>query len=249
VHGFGGRAVKTWDDFADSGEGSAWWRASDMLFVGYHSLTEQPGETASWLRQRLVDFYPWLPPSLLVRSGVAVRPPAEDPYRELILVGHSLGGLVLRLALLQLAREWLSAVHLGPSAGPSPALLQTELRLFSPASAGFQPAGSLALATSLRPLAYALLRIAPAFSALQGDSDLLTRTRAQTETMVAVHAPALDGMRAHILWARPENVVVRDGYDTDYEAKSLVPKRDHVAVCKPSDTYQEPRTFVEMGTH
>jgi hypothetical protein len=54
-------------------------------------------------------------------------------------------------------------------------------------------------------------------------------------------------MRARILWARPEDVVEREGYSTDFEAESLIPRRDHVAVCKPHDGYEEPRAFVETG--
>jgi pimeloyl-ACP methyl ester carboxylesterase len=246
VHGFAGRAVRTWNEFAASGQSNDWWRASDMVFVGYQSLREQPGETAAWLRHRLDDFYPLLPQGFLTRSGFAVRAPSDKPYRELFLVGHSLGGVVLRLALLQQAREWTSTVN-AEQRESVPSLLEATLRLFSPASAGFQPAGPLALATSLRSWAYALLRAAPAFSALSKESDLLLRTRAETEDLVLRHAPSLDGMRARILWARPENVVEREGYSTDFEAESLIPQRDHVAVCKPHDGYEEPRTFVETG--
>jgi triacylglycerol esterase/lipase EstA (alpha/beta hydrolase family) len=190
VHGFAGRAVRTWNEFAASGQSNDWWRASDMMFVGYQSLREQPAETAAWLRQRLDDFYPLLPQGFLTRSGFAVRTPSDEPYRELFLVGHSLGGVVLRLALLQQAREWTSTVNPGHTQ-PVPSLLEATLRLFSPASAGFQPAGLVALATSLRSLAYALLRVAPAFSALSMESDLLLRTRAETEALVIGHAPAL----------------------------------------------------------
>lgn len=109
VHGFHGKTVKTWNDFIHSGQTSDWWRESDMLFVGYDSLTERPGETAAWIRRRLQDFYPVIPAEFLERRDAEVRIWSGEPYRELFLVGHSLGGFVLRLALLQQARSWILA--------------------------------------------------------------------------------------------------------------------------------------------
>lgn len=89
----------------------------------------------------------------------------------------------------------------------------------------------------------------PAFTALKPDSDLLRRTREETELLVNEHRRDLQALRASIMWARPEKVVERDGYRTDYEAESLVPRREHSKVCKPRADYEEPRRFVETGRH
>lgn len=249
VHGFGGKTVNTWNEFQQSGHAGAWWRESDMLFVGYESLQERPGETAAWIRRRLADFYPRLPPGISVRGDVGARTSAVLPYRELVLVGHSLGGLILRLVLLQQARTWLLEDRAISSHAPRPPLLDAQLRLFSPASAGFQPAGLLAMLTCVLSAGTVVLRGAPAFTALRQDSDLLARTRQETEALVGRHSGDLAALRARIMWARPEQVVERDGYETDYEADSLVPTRGHIAVCKPHVGYEQPRQFVETGRH
>jgi hypothetical protein len=249
VHGFGGKTVKTWNQFALSGHIGEWWRRSDMLFVGYHSLQERPGETAAWIRKRLSDFYPSPPADLLEADDSLVREPSKQSYSELFLVGHSLGGVILRLALLQQARSWLFEEREFDLSAARPRLLEGNLRLFSPASAGFQPAGLLAILTSVFSLGMVALEGAPSFTALRRDSELLSRTREETEALVSSHGGDLAALRAHIMWARPERVVERDGYRTDYEAESLVPERDHSEVCKPLPGYEHPRRFVETGRH
>lgn len=249
VHGFGGRAVRTWHEFDLSGQTRPWWRESDMLFVGYESRTERPGETAAWLRRRLPDFYPLLPPGTTTQGNVSVRNSTTTSYRELVLVGHSLGGFILRLALLEEARSWLfQDRELDPDA-PRPPLLDATLRLFSPASAGFQPAGLLAILTCIFSRSMIALRASPAFTTLQPQSALLTDTREETETLIRSHRKELAALRAHILWARPEQVVEREGYQTDYEADSLIPRRSHADVCKPDVDYEQPWYFVESGRH
>lgn len=249
VHGFGGKTVKTWHEFALSGETREWWRESDMLFVGYHSLQERPGETAAWIRKRLPDFYPRLPEGFLQTRDALLREPSDATYSELFLVGHSLGGFVLRLMLLQQARAWLFEEREFDLGAPRPKLLGAKLRLFSPASAGFQPAGLLAILTSVFSVGMVALEGAPAFTALRRNSELLARTRDETEALILTHGADLAALRAHVMWARPERVVERDGYRTDYEAESLVPEQDHSDVCKPRPGYEQPRLFVQTGRH
>jgi alpha-beta hydrolase superfamily lysophospholipase len=249
VHGFGGKAIRTWHEFDLSGQTRPWWRESDMLFVGYESRKERPSETAAWLRHRLADFYPILPSEVTRHGEVRARPDGAGPYRELILVGHSLGGFVLRLALLQEARTWLFEDREKDPDAPRPPILDGALRLFSPASAGFKPAGLLAIITCLFTTSVVVLKGSPAFAALQPESDLLVNTRTKTEALVELHRKDLSALRAHIMWARPEQVVEREGYQTDYEAESLIPIRNHSDVCKPHLEYEQPWNFVETGKH
>lgn len=252
VHGFAGKTVGTWHTFAESGAYDEWWRAADMLYVGYESLRERPGETAAWLRDRVAEFYPHLPDELLEIEGVRLRPVDKAPYQELLLVGHSLGGFVIRLALCQQARIWVSEERPKNPSTPRPPLLDAEVRLFSPASAGFEPAGLLGMLAAtgcLWSLGTIALHKAPAFNALRRGSDLIKQTRLDTESLIDLHKPELDALRARILWARPEEVVERDGYSTDFEAQSLYPEQKHRQVCKPRSTYQEPLRFVQTGRH
>jgi pimeloyl-ACP methyl ester carboxylesterase len=252
VHGFAGKTVGTWQSFPESGADDHWWRQTDMLFVGYDSLRERPGETAAWLRERLTSFYPRLPDELLEKGDARIRPPVEAPYDELVLVGHSLGGFIVRLTLCQQARIWLFDERLSDPNVPRPPLLNAQVRLFSPASAGFEPAGLLGMLAAsgcLWSVGSVALHRSPGFTALRRGSDLLRRTRDETEALVKEYGDEMAALRARILWARPEDVVERDGYETDFEPQSLAPERKHRQVCKPHFGYQEPRRFVQTGKH
>lgn len=247
VHGFNGRAVSTWQRFPEGGPRNDWWQTSDLLFVGYDSVRDTIVGTAARIRKALPTFYPRLPADLTVVDDVTVRPPSTQDYRELFLVGHSLGGLVLRRMLCDLAQGWIEEKSMDPVA-TRPPLLDAKVRLFSPASAGFRSAGWLGLCQA-SPLWLAFnmyLRRSSAYTDLQPDSQLITSTRRRTEQLVVQHSADLAALRASILWANPDNVVLAERYDSDYVDDS-VDNTSHISVCKPTDEYEEPWTFVEKG--
>lgn len=204
IHGFRGGAVRTWQRFPEGARTSDWWEASDLLFVGYPSQRDNITGTASRLRRELPRFFPRPPSDLLEIGDVRVRALPDGDYEELVLVGHSLGGVVLRRALCDAADEWLERISEDPST-PKPCLLEANMRLFSPASAGFRPAGLLGF-LSAGPAWLALnmyLRSSSAFADLQQDSAVLAETRRRTEQLVKRDA-GLEALRARILWANPD---------------------------------------------
>jgi hypothetical protein len=248
VHGFWGGALKTWQHFPEGGLTREWWRASDMLFMGYPSGSENITGTAYRLCQQLPRFFPNLPQGFLEERGASVRPPARSPYAELLLVGHSLGGVVVRRALCEAAHLWLDQRKADAQA-PRPPLLGAKTRLFSPASAGFRPSGRLGQIKAT-PLLWLFVSIklhgSSAFNDLQEGSQILTDTRKRTEDFVAQHSNELRALRAHVLWANPENIVVTERYTTDHSSCSA-DGTNHLSVCKPDDIYQIPWRFVETG--
>jgi len=245
VHGFYGGPLRTWQRFPDSQR--AWWHSSDLLFVGYDSRRDNITGTAARLRRHLPRFYPELPDEHLRAGGVRVRATATNRYGELLLVGHSLGGVVLRRALCDVAQEWIHAGELDGSS-PKPALLDAQVRLFSPASAGFRPAGLVGLMRST-PAWFAanmVLRRSSAFTDLEPNSEILNQTRQRTESLIDNYAADLGSLRARILWANPDNVVVTERYRTDM-VDDAVDSTTHRSVCKPHDAYHAPWLFVETG--
>lgn len=179
-------------------------------------------------------------------GNVRLRDPNPEGYKELLLVGHSLGSVIVRRMLCDVAHDWHMRLKTDPSAARPP-LLAGQLRLFSPASAGFRPSKTLGLLrASPAWLAVNLhLRRSSSYSDLQPGSLVLTETRRRTEELVDAH-DELDSLRAHILWANPDGVVIAERYDSDYLDDALDGK-SHRAVCKPNSAYQAPWTMVETG--
>ncbi len=248
VHGFRGQAVGSWQHFPDAGEAHDWWQQSDLLFVGYPSSRDNPQATAGRLRRYLPDFYPDLPTQLLEVSGAQVRQTADAPYRELLLVGHSLGGVIVRRALCEIAEAWLEELKTNPSA-PKPRLLDAQVRLFSPASAGFRAAGFLGMvqASSFWRAVNMQLRRSSAYTELQPRSPFLAKTQERTEVLVANSDSEFSSLKAHIVWANPDNVVLTERYESDHKPDEPVDGTTHSSVCKPTVGYDLPWMFVETG--
>jgi hypothetical protein len=85
-----------------------------------------------------------------------------------------------------------------------------------------------------------------AFNDLQEGSQILTGTQKRTEEFISQYANELCALRACVLWANPENIVVTERYTSDHCSCSA-DGTNHLSVCKPNDTYQIPWRFVETG--
>jgi pimeloyl-ACP methyl ester carboxylesterase len=243
VHGFAGNAVKTWLQFPNIEDDQEWWAASDLLFVGYRSTKDSVTGVAHALRRELPAFYPQPHPVAFSLNGKSARENLSN-YEQLLIVGHSLGGLIVRRALCDEAQKWLDV----GSPAPQPSLLDCELRLFSPASAGFRPAGLMGMvqATGVWKTIEMVLRSSSAYTDVQRDSEVIRETRSRTEALV--RGGGFDMLKAHILWANPENVVVSERYTTDW-VDDAWPETTHSSVCKPrKDQFPQPWLFVEKGS-
>ncbi|WP_373427745.1 alpha/beta fold hydrolase [Arthrobacter sp. W4I7] len=244
IHGFRGRATATWNEFASSGKTDEWWRSSDMLFVGYDSRRDNISGVADRVRMNLPNFYPKPHQAAMDVGGFRPREDVESPYQELIVVGHSLGGLIARRAMADAAQVRDDSRTTGETPQATE-ILDARLILFSPASAGFRPAGLLGAvrASSFWPALFMYLSRSSAFTDLQPGSITLENTRRRTEALVAAGESSL---RARILWANPDNVVIAERYDTDF-VDDTEDGQDHGSVCKPNPSYQLPLRFTSSG--
>ncbi len=247
VHGFYGSAGKTWSYFQDGDRTRPWWRESDLLFVGYDSARDEVAGVAYELRDRLPEFYPFLPPRVTSFDGIRFRDGDAKAYSELHIVGHSLGGVIVRYALLELASQWLNEREIEPNT-VRPALLDAQLCLFSPASAGFRPGGKLGLLRSTQAwrIVEMHLRKSTAYTDLDPESKLLANLRQGTESLYVRDRVAFSALSAKVAWARPDNIVRAENYRTDRLSAS-VKGASHRGVCKPTLNYDTPWRFVEAG--
>jgi pimeloyl-ACP methyl ester carboxylesterase len=250
VHGFLGHSYETWlafQELFDRPQSDPWWDGSDLYFFGYDSFNTSVSKTAETLLTFLDCLEPASPDWFMVRpsdnplySAFAATQLRETPtsYRELILVGHSLGGLVLRYALLQ---RLLPLKFTGLTPLASPVLQNARLRLFAPAINGSRPTGIKAFILSTAgpgALARALMRQSPSYNDMLPNGALIGPTRKSTQDLAEQH-PAVMALRAEIVWGESETVVSDTKYDCDQVNDSRSSGKDHVTVCKP-DTLASP---------
>lgn len=234
VHGFGGSGTRTWRGFEPSRLANPWWSVADLVFLDYSSLRVEIALTATRLRELLAELLRNGPPP---GSG-----PREVPYKELILVGHSMGGVVIRTMILEVAaaRTVSQGEAADASQGVRDRILSAKIRLFAPATAGARPTGLLSLAGARTSRT---LHALPTYQELLDPSLLLLPLRDRTEKEVRGHTAGT----ADCLWASKDRVVTHgvpyanDGFD------GFLRHTNHLSVCKPAST-PEAIEFVQMGS-
>jgi hypothetical protein len=94
----------------------------------------------------------------------------------------------------------------------------------------------------------AVLRRSSAYTDLQPESQVLRDLRERTVGyVVAEQAETMTALRARIVWANPDDVVIDQNYPTDFVADTW-DGQSHTSVCKPkADAFQSPWRFVQTG--
>ncbi|MBZ5636234.1 MAG: hypothetical protein LAO55_24155 [Acidobacteriia bacterium] len=280
VHGWNGGADKTWYNFqglVDSSERCEHWEKCDLFFFEYESVWNHIATSSGGLWDFLEGIYPepkddWFAanfaeigiPELALEADLSALPCARH-YTNLVLVGHSEGGVVIRKMLLDIIQTGVgmpkraaagrlaesqqdSSIEFAPSA-PNPSLqfpATVELRLFAPALFGYRPSGGpglVATSPGVGDLLHWSLNASPAYQDLKDPTKLLEPLQAETEKL----APENPMLRARITWAIDEHIVaIGPGrYTIDHQAKDA-PGRTHSSVCKPTQHYLDPLEFCEL---
>jgi pimeloyl-ACP methyl ester carboxylesterase len=250
VHGFLGNSNSTWLSFQELIGDYEWWDRADVYFFQYESFRRSISRSADQFLGFLdsvwspADGFPVVPedplPPWLAETVSEIRITVPTTYSELLLVGHSLGGVVLRKAVLDKAKL--------ASGSPRHAILEGALRLFSPALLGARPAGLRSFILQQGGFgrwAQAILKTSPSYNELTTNLTLLDTIQRGTERR-ARDAPAPHAFAADVLWADDEEVVSDGEYDCDRN-RGRMKGKTHTSVCKPSPTYIEPLGFVENG--
>lgn len=281
VHGFLGDAYKTWVDFQGRVEEEEW-ASADLYFWQYDSFRASiPASAARFLDfaeevQQAPEEWFRVPPESVpgaVRHALGALEPLRTgttSYRRLVLVGHSLGGVVLREAIKDCARVYeraLAELVRQPEDGSSegleglrkkmlegerppavPLLLQAELRLFAPAIAGARPAGLAGLALEfggVRRVAQLFLGFSRSFKELKPEMGLVGDLREKTEAY-ARKFQWLGAFVADVLWGEDDDIVIPRSYHQDRD-RERVRDKNHSSVCKPGDKYRKPLDLVVRG--
>jgi pimeloyl-ACP methyl ester carboxylesterase len=229
-----------------------------LFFMDYGAENSYLALSAIDLRSFIHTIYPSLPPAYSVCSlsdvdwrlsrhdNVEIEIRDVQQYRRLILVGHSLGAVVIRRLI---ADECVDVSQSG-SLELSAAIRVAELRLFAPAHKGFRPSARKRVLWKAPILGAALQLFASshrAFLDLVEGCDTLQQLQRETE-QAALAFPSLAALRPHVLWDELEDIVVVGRYDTDQPRFiRKVGGRNHIDVCKVYEDYKEAAYFVVDG--
>jgi hypothetical protein len=230
VHGFLGHPERTWTDFKNmlSSESDA-----DAVYFGYLSVQESCMNGAEDLKHFLGQL-------------ALTKPFADRKYREITLVGHSQGAIVIRQMVLSVIEKQQAGLMSGVWSRITGLddldvlLLSADIALFAPAHLGFSPSGGLAYLSGLGLADCATKVVSPSYVEM-ASGEFLKNLQHKTE-----HYQASQGPRAafaRVVFGRKEQVVTRGAFLYD-RSEDQQPEKDHISVCKPNPDYRFPIKFV-----
>lgn len=240
VHGFLGDAEGTWLNFQgmiDSLHAKYPRLAKcDIFFFAYPSFSQDITESGEEFLAFVSAIYPkppnWLfsisEPFLGIPPSVLHLGLPQHTYKNLIMVGHSEGCIVVR-----------RAVDIAYKADQQHVILSSGmLHFFAPAHLGYQPTGWIRACLAVGRVE-AILLPSPAFTEMQ-KKDLLNQIQKDTE--IFWNESKLAVMRAYVLFGK-ERIVVKGEFTHDILEPSE-PGKNHVSICKPGVDYERPIHFI-----
>jgi hypothetical protein len=253
VHGYGGHPFKTWCKMQDMISADPNWDNTDAYFVGYDSTGDEVMLSAAYMARIIREICPEPPDGIFKirsRSAVYRLRGQGTKYSSIDLIGHSLGGVVLRVAILELLKQGFAAtgaedVSQLPAAYALPC--SARLRLFAPAQGGARLSGVMGMmrqVAGLRSLVNIYRGGSSSFQELEPGSSVLQMLREDTNSF-ADRFPQLSGLRARIVWAQRDRVVTSLPFRHDVSYTLL--DTDHISVCKPNLKNPAPFAFVSNG--
>lgn len=224
VHGLGGSAVYTWDDFNNYVRNYTLFGKADVIFYGYDSKTLQAASNAAVFEEDLQRFV--VPPT---KIETALRENVT-PYKRIIFVAHSLGAIVVRRALLfayEAKPDWLKNV---------------KLLLMAPAHLGSHVPERVmqVLPGLLKVTAHIARHFLPVIEDLQRGSEVIENLKAETKQLL--NRPNKPGFAIadKVVWSVADRVVINERFCKDPKPITVKDK-NHVEVCKPDqNTYPKP---------
>jgi hypothetical protein len=245
VHGFMGCCEKTWLQFQTLPDRlmDPWWHECDFFFYSYDSTRTQIWPNISSLRKFIRDAFPM---PVWDKLGSEAGGP-ERTYRNIMLVGHSEGAVIVRGAILEHARSYRarSAGTIFSKKLRNDDLLRARVSLFSPALFGSLVCGwkgVLLKSPVLGDLVECCLNKSPAYQQLKESSLVLQQIRNETVKM-AEKFPDVPAFRASTLFGTKDSIACIATLPTDFPPEYDEAK-NHTSICKPSTMYLRPLTFV-----
>ena len=156
VHGWSGNARDTWADFQTIFrlDSSSFWDVTDLYFYDYESVNRHLEDNSLQLATFIEKCFPQPAAEIVsdedlwARSIVSLVGNKPRKYKSLFLVGHSEGGVLIRMNVRDKAAEILKNIE-GIESIDESSIAMAEVRSFAPASGGKKLAGLLGLISQL----------------------------------------------------------------------------------------------------
>jgi pimeloyl-ACP methyl ester carboxylesterase len=241
VHGWGGTALGSWNEFITALRAMREAEFSDVFFLKYPSKSQSTAACALEVQEFVLDLLR-APAAEIVNLSLpdgAAQRPLDWGYSRVVFVAHSMGAVVVRRALLNLDRKKLTAREAE----------SISLLLFAPAHLGSQSIPALiASGLGLDMLPGAALVGQAASVYFRSIKDLEEGSKALTllleDNQAARQRRATeqrsDGdLCATVMHANGDKVVVQERFDEDDDVRPAA-RHHHRSVCKPSAAYRRP---------
>lgn len=234
VHGFNGHATDTWNNFPKLIRENNDFNQSDIIFYGYDSLKGQVNNMGLSFYRALIQFIENSPNSLGYKREVIDY---CFKYNNIIIVGHSLGALVIRKALLFAKKDNKNWLNL------------TKMILFAPAHKGARIQNLIS--NSLPFIGQLIANFGyffyPVLNDLAPNSNTISNILSQTNNYI--NANDGDFTISHqVIWADNELIVVNEEF-TDIEPTPISFEKgtNHMEVCKPNIDFIDPYHIVAQA--
>ena len=222
IHGLGGTATGTWDDFSFIIRTNNEFDDTDVIFYGYDSLKGQANNNAVQFYRFLTQVCENHPNNLGYNRNYLEN---NFSYDKIIIVAHSLGAVVTRRALLTAKGQnkiWLNKCH---------------MILFAPAHRGARIQnliieGSPNIGKFLAALG--MIKI-PVIDDLRPESQTIINLINDSQN----YLDDLDGdftIANTVVWANNELIVHNESFCGD-PVPIIIQNESHTSVCKPKDAH------------
>lgn len=253
VHGLSGNTVSTWLGFPEMtvAHAAAYPKlaAGDMVYYYYESISTPIRENANTLEKFVNE--------VLTTNAVRAGASGTNRYANLVLIGHSEGGVLIRRMILNRLNAIRSAAAKQSTAGGNQAadiirtaaandpILNAKVRLFAPAHLGTNFSTGIGAILDLVDILLAVAKKKLVANELLPNSPIISAVQ-QGIIEAYREFPGIPALAARVLFAIPDGIVHDQGYERcdTVESVDRAEKRNHVSVCKPDDNYLRPLEFV-----
>lgn len=238
IHGFNGSTVDTFSEFDVMFRDHPEFDGYDIYFFGYDSLAEPIGSSALLFRNFLNQIYD------NSVSFYNISKPAKEKsrpaYQRIVVIAHSLGAVVARVALLEAYVNNLAWVE------------NCSLILFAPAHKGASSSLSALISGKALPGLWKLISVAagykiPALKELESSSKLLRELEEETLKLITSKIESFT-IAKEVIWASYDRVVTPQRFGKDPDATRF-PSTNHGNVCKPCAAKRQLRALETVIRH